>query len=72
MFPMKKSSPNMIKKLLNLDLSNFSIDMVTRIRYPFQTLVAFGIMQMMGGKSTYWVTSEMGKWLNFLGEQEMK
>jgi hypothetical protein len=71
MFPMKKSSPNMIKKLLNLDLSNFSIDMVTRIRYPFQTLVAFGIMQMMGGKSTYWVTSEMGKWLNFLGEQEM-
>jgi hypothetical protein len=26
---------------------------------------------MMGGKSTYWVTSEMGKWLNFLGEQEM-
>jgi hypothetical protein len=46
--------------------------MVTRIRYPFQTLVAFGIMQMMGGKSTYWVTSEMGKWLNFLGEQEMK
>jgi len=26
----------------------------------------------MGGKSTYWVTSEMGKWLNFLGEQEMK
>ena len=71
-FSMNFCSPKMIRKLLNLNLTNFSIDMYTKIQNPIQTIVAFGILQMLGKKSLYWISQEMGKWLSALGAKELK
>jgi hypothetical protein len=71
-FPMQLTSPYSIKKLLTFDLSHFSIDMNTMVKYPIHTMVAFGTIQMLGKKSIIWITDEMSKWLAKLGEVEVK
>jgi len=71
-FSIRNVSPSSIKKLLNFDLSNFSVDLNTMIKYPLHTIVAFGTLQMLGKKSIYWITDEMAKWLSKLGELEIK
>ena len=71
-FPMQLASPYSIKKLLTFDLSHFSVDMNTMVKYPIHTMVAFGTIQMLGKKSIIWITDEMSKWLAKLGEVEVK
>jgi hypothetical protein len=71
-FPMRTVSPSSIRKLLNFNLSQFSVDINTMIRYPIHTIVAFGILQMLGKKSVFWISDEMSKWLSKLGEMEIK
>ena len=48
----------MIRKLLNLNLTMFSIDMYTKIQNPIQTIIAFGILQMLGENSFLLVFKE--------------
>jgi len=71
-FPIRNVSPFHIRKLLNFDLSNFSVNSNTMIKYPFHSLVAFGMLQILGKKSIYWITDEMSKWLSKIGEFEIK
>jgi len=66
-YPMQKGSPNAIKKLLNMDITNFSVDMRTLVDNPILTLVAFGTLQMMGGKTLHWISNGMRNWLISLG-----
>jgi len=68
--PMRWGSLNSTKKLLNSDLSNFSVGMKQLLKNPILTLVAFGAVSTVGRKSLYWVTDEMSKWLTMLGEGE--
>jgi hypothetical protein len=70
MCPMRWGSLNSTKKLLNFDLSNFSVGMKRLSEIPILTLVAFGALSTVGGKSLYWITDEMCKWLTALGEKE--
>jgi hypothetical protein len=70
MYPMKSCSPGATRRVLNTDLSNFSVGMTGMLQDPILTLVAFGTIQMIGGKSIYWVTEEMRKWLMELGKRE--
>jgi hypothetical protein len=67
--PMNANSLTSVRRLLNLDLSNFSVSRHTMFENPILTFVAFGMIQMLGGKSLYWVTAEMDKWLSALGER---
>lgn len=68
---MQKWSLNSIKKLLNFDLSNFSVNMKTMLENPILTLNAFGTLSTLGRKSLYWTTNEMCRWLSTLGNGEM-
>jgi hypothetical protein len=70
MYPMRLCSMDAVRRVLNLDLSNFSVGMNGMLQNPILTVVAFGTLQMLGGKSIYWVTSEMDKWLSELGKRE--
>jgi hypothetical protein len=70
MCPMRWGSLNSTKKLLNFDLSNFSVDMKRLLENPILTTVAFGALSTVGKKSLYWLNDEMGKWLSALGERE--
>jgi hypothetical protein len=67
--PMNANSLRSVRRLLNLDLSNFSVNRQTMLENPILTFVAFGIIQMLGGKSLYWVTAEMEKFLSALGDR---
>jgi hypothetical protein len=40
------------------------------IKDPILTTVAFGNLQMLGGKSVYWITEHMRLWLEQLGKKE--
>jgi hypothetical protein len=71
MFPMSMCSLNAVKRVLNIDLSNFSVSMSGMLQNPILTTVAFGNLQMVGGKSIYWITEQMGKWLEQLGKREV-
>jgi hypothetical protein len=70
MYPMRLCSMDHVKRVLNIDLSNFSVGMNGMLQNPILTVVAFGTLQMLGGKSIYWVSREMGKWLSELGKRE--
>jgi hypothetical protein len=67
--PMNVNSLRSVRRLLNLDLSNFSVSRQTMLENPILTFVAFGMIQMLGGKSQYWVTAEMDKFLSALGNR---
>jgi len=41
------------------------------LELPILTLVAFGALSTVGGKSLYWNTREMYNWLTALGDKEM-
>ncbi len=69
MFPMRLCSLNAVKRVLNIDLSNFSVSMSGMIKNPILTTVAFGTLQMLGGKSLYWITEQMRLWLEQLGRR---
>ena len=69
--PMRCVSLTLVRKLLNFDLSNFSTSMKAMVQNPILTLIAFGVLHMLGRKSLYWVTDGMGKWLSALGEKEL-
>jgi hypothetical protein len=70
MFPMRLCSLDAVKRILNIDLSNFSVSMNGMLQNPILTTVAFGNLQMLGGKSIYWVTEQMRIWLEQLGRRE--
>jgi hypothetical protein len=71
MYPMQSSSLEAIRRVLNTDLSNFSVGMTGRIQDPILTMVAFGTLQTIGGRSIYWITEEMRKWFFELGRREV-
>lgn len=68
-FPMSKTSPNSVKKFLNINLTTFSVGANTRLKYPIHTLVGFGILQMLGGNSIHWIANGMQEWLAALGRR---
>jgi hypothetical protein len=68
--PMRWGSLNSIKKLLNFDLSNFSVGMKKILENPILTLVAFGTLGTIGGKSLYWITEQICRWLTALGDNK--
>jgi hypothetical protein len=70
MYPMRLCSMDSVKRVLNIDLTNFSVGMNGMLQNPILTVVAFGTLQMLGGKTIYWVTREMDKWLSQLGKLE--
>ncbi len=67
MYPMRLGSLNYIRKLLNIALTNFSVGMRPLLENPVLTLVSFGTLQMMGGKTLHWISYQMRKWLISLG-----
>jgi hypothetical protein len=71
MYPIKLGSLNSIRRVLNVDLSNFSVDMTSLVQNPILTMVAFGALQMLGGKSINWITEHMRVWLEELGKKEL-
>jgi hypothetical protein len=71
MFPMNGCSLRAVKRILNVDLSNFSVSMNGMLQNPILTTVAFGNLQMVGGKSIYWIADQMRIWLAELGKREV-
>jgi hypothetical protein len=71
MFPMRLGSISAVRRVLNVDLSNFSVGMNGLIENPILTIVAFGTLQMLGRKSPYWINDEMRKWLEELAKREV-
>lgn len=70
MAPMRYGSMNAVRRVLNIDLSNFSVGMNALIQNPMLTVSAFGALQMLGGKSAYWINDGMRRWLEELGKRE--
>jgi hypothetical protein len=70
-FPMRLCSLSAVKRVLNIELTNFSVSMMGMIKDPILTTVAFGNLQMVGGKSVYWITEQMRLWLEELGKKEV-
>jgi fructose-specific phosphotransferase system IIC component len=68
---MQLGSISAVRRVLNVDLSNFSVGMNGLIQNPILTIVAFGTLQMLGRKSPYWINDEMRKWLEELGKREV-
>jgi hypothetical protein len=71
LYSMKTASPDSIKMLLNKNLSSFNVTTEQQIKNPIQALVGFGIMNLFGGRSMYWITEEMRKWLTALGDRSV-
>ncbi len=69
-FPMRHCSLSAVKRVLNIDFTNFSVSMSGMIHDPILTTVAFGNLTMLGGKSIYWITEHMKVWLEQLGRKE--
>ena len=64
--PANSASPKRIKQFLSNDLSNFSMESNT-VSCPIVTLTSFRMIQMFGGQSHQWITSQMQNWLSQLG-----
>jgi hypothetical protein len=69
MYPMSQSLVPFTKELLNNTLSTSFSQTDAMLKNPILTMMAYGTLQMLGGKSLYWITDEMRRWLIALGEK---
>jgi hypothetical protein len=63
LLPWDHASPKTLKKFLNKDFSNFSVDAKMLVNHPIVALLGFRLIQMFGGRSHYWIIEQMHKWL---------
>jgi hypothetical protein len=69
-YPMRLASLYHVRHMLNDILSTLHMHKSVMLRNPILAMVSYGTLQIIGGKSHYWVTDEMRKLLIALGEKQ--